>query len=424
MKFDCTTRQVVFATITSVLILAGIARLGITDFAYVPSEITPMIRTETASVRNEIEPRVTERVNSTVVPAATMKTPTSTAPTPSRAPIRAGASTPTPIRVIVKTQNRAWIFYRGAPIYVRADAFAPLALSSFPRPTGDNGRGLDWFPTTRQSRAVVDRFVPELTAMKIRWVVVLQGMHDWDLITNDYLIERLHAAGIMTVMRIDRQVGPMDWPRLGWIVARYRERGVRYFQIYNEPNVDEEWGTGDPQTPDRFVSFWVQAAEIVAANGGYPGFSPMSAQDDDSDLAYFQASLEELERLGRYDLMNLMWVAVHNYGDIAGGDGKALDGFFRYRAYDAIAKQVLGGTLPIIATEGGLGDAEATAQQIGSMYDYIERRREPQLLAFAPWLIGNSVGGGSDTRWELAAWFTGTLAQVKARSIVDRVKTQ
>lgn len=412
--------QMLFAIVISMFILTGLAYVGMNDFAYVPGQITPIDTTDEELSARMIVPRVTEAVSSTTVATPKLAANPSPSPTFSRAPTHVAGSTPTPIRVAVSTHNRSWVFYRGAPIYVRADSFAPLPLASFPRPLNDNGRGLHWFPTTRQTRAVVDRFVPELTAMNIRWLIVLQGMHDWDLTTNDYLIERLSSAGIMVVMRIDRQVGPMDWARLGWIVARYRERGVRYFQIYNEPNVESEWGIDGAHTPERFVSYWIQAAEVVAANGGYPAFSPMSVQDDAYDLVFFQDALKELKRLRRYDLLNLTWLSVHNYGDL----GQPKDGFFRYRAYDAIVAQELNGLLPIMATEGGLGDADSTAQEIGTMYDFVERRREPQLLAFAPWLIGNSVGGGHDSRWELAAWFTGTLTQVRQRSVVDRVKTQ
>jgi len=336
---------------------------------------------------------------------------------------RAAVKTPTPVRVVVSTQKRSWVYFHGPATYVRGDAFAPLPLAGFPRPASDNGRGLHWFPTTFQTRAVVDRFIPELTALRIRWVVILQGMHDWDMLANDYLIDRLSAEGIVIVMRIDRQVGAMDWRRLGWIVARYRERGVRYFQIFNEPNLIEEWGTGDAPTPEQFVAYWIQAAEVIAANGGFPGFAPMSPQRDDSDLVFFQAALEELKRLKRFDLANQMWVSVHNYGDFDPRNPSS-DGFFRYRRYDVITRDTFGGSLPIIITEGGLADAEKTAHAIAPMYRFIQNEREPYLLAFAPWLIGNAVGGGHDPRWEGAAWFTGTLNQLTTRPVVRMAQSQ
>lgn len=425
--------ELVLAIVVSILIFIGMSFIGLRDVPSNSDTIAPLIPTSDRSMplqegigsgyaANLVQPiTFTPTAERNGVDASATRWVASPPTTATVLPTRANAKTPTPVRVVIGTQKRSWVYYRGPATYVRADAFAPLSLSSLPRPAQDNGRGLHWFPTTYQTRAVVDRFIPELVAMNIRWLVILQGMNDWGMLANEYLIERLNAAGIMIVMRIDRQVGPMDWNRLGWIVARYRERGVRYFQIFNEPNAKDEWNGEGPYTPERFVAYWIQAAEIVAANGGLPGFAPMSPQPDDSDLIFFQSALTELKRLGRFDLVNLMWLSVHNYGDF---DPRfpTDDGFFRYRSYDAMTKQVLGGSLPIVITEGGLGDGEQMADLIAPMYQFISSKREPYLLAFAPWLIGNAVGGGHDPRWETAAWFTGTLSQVLPRNVVEQAK--
>ncbi len=78
----------------------------------------------------------------------------------------------------------------------------------------------------------------------------------------------------------------------------------------------------------------------------------------------------------------------------------------------------------MIITEGGLGNADQMTDAIASMYRFVANQREPYLLAFAPWLIGNAVGGGHDPRWESAAWFTGTLSQVQERNVVTQAKAQ
>lgn len=424
-------KQLWFALGVTALILIMVSAMGVQGFPDRVSDTTgtivPLVSPRLSPVANLPTPSsISQSASGSSKPAggAPVIVPTVTS-IPVATGTRPNVKAPTPVRVVVSTQKRSWVYFHGPATYVRGDAFAPLPLASFPRPQNDNGRGLHWFPTTFQTRAVIDRFIPELTALQIRWIVILQGMHDWDMIANDYLIDRLaeRAERILIVMRIDRQVGAMDWQRLGWIVARYRERGVRYFQIFNEPNLIEEWGTRESPTPEQFVAHWVQAAEVIAANGGFPGFAPMSPQPDDSDLAFFQAALEELKRLKRFDLVNQMWVSVHNYGDFDSRNFSN-DGFFRYRSYDALVKKVFGGSLPMIITEGGLADAEQTANVIAPMYRFVQNEREPNLLAFAPWLIGNAVGGGHDPRWEGAAWFTGTLSQVKPRSVVEQAKGQ
>ncbi len=413
--------EFILATVVSMLILVGLLLIGLKSVPNASGDIEPLF-----PVREQVQTGTQPAgMGATGTPASRVISATATLSQTTlitRTAIRPSIGTPTPIRVTVGTQRRAWVFYHGPATYVRADAFAPLPLSSFPRPTHDNGRGLHWFPTTHQSRAVVNRFVPELVAMKIRWLVVLQGMNDWDLIANDYLIDRLNAEGIIVVMRIDRPIGKMDSARLGWIVARYRERGVRYFQIFNEPNADDEWSADTAHTPGQFVSYWTAAAEVVAANGGLPGFAPMSPQPDDSDLLFFKAALEEMKTKGRFDLVNQMWVSVHNYGDFDPRNSTD-DGFFHYRSYDGVVKKVFGESIPLLVTEGGTGDADQMVNVIAPMYRFVANGREPYLLAFAPWLIGNAVGGGHDPRWEPAAWFKGTHAEVKPSAIFDRVKS-
>lgn len=408
--------EVAVALLVSIFLLAGLALIGVRGEPGNSGVIAPLY--SDADGRNENAPTQATPIPTTRAGSAVdiLDTPAPLAtPTPVRTPMRV-ASTPTPISVVVSSTKREFVYYRGPATYVRTDAFAPLALASLPRPLNDNGRGLHWFPTTYQSHAVVDRFVPELTALRMRWVVVLQGMNDWDLVANDYLVDRLQAAGIVPVLRIVMQVGEPDYRRLGWLVARYRERGVRYFQLFNEPNEAQEWTAAPPHTPERFASFWLQAAQVTAANGGLPGLAPLSPHADVSDLAFFTAALSALKEADNYGVLNQTWVAVHNYG------GLAASGFWRYRQYDAAVKNVFGGSLPIIVTEGGLETAVATAQVIAPMYGFVEREREPYLLAFAPWLIGNGVSGGHDSRWEPAAWFTGTLDRVQPSAVIEQVK--
>lgn len=418
--------QLLFAIAITIPILIGISLIGMKGNSAPSDAIAPLVSSSDIPRPNlsSVAPPSagTSIRNAAVSPTIEAATATATPlVTPKRSLGRANGKTPTPVRVAVSTQKRSWVYYRGPATLVRADAFAPLPLTSFPRPANDNGRGLHWFPTTYQTRAVVDRFIPELSALRIRWLVILQGMNDWDLIANDYLVQQLVAEGIVPIMRIDRQVGPMDWQRLGWVVARYRERGVRYFQIYNEPNADDEWGTEAPHSPERFIAYWIQAAEVVAANGGLPGLAPVSPQKDHSDLVFFQGALAELKRLRRFDLANLMWVSVHNYGDFDRANPTD-DGFFRYKSYAAIVQQVFGGSLPVIVTEGGTSNAEEMANVIAPMYRFLASEREPYFLAFAPWLIGNAIGGGRDARWESAAWFTGTLSQIVPRPVVEQAR--
>lgn len=273
-----------------------------------------------------------------------------------------------------------------------------LALSRFPQAPGNNGQCIHWFPTTQQSEKVVDTFTPILTQMGMKWTLILQDPNAPQ--SNDYLLQKLRAAGIMPIVRIAIPVGPTDPESLGQTVAHLRSLGVRYFQIYNEPNSDGEWSV-PMRSPESAAQYWAGAAQMVLMNGGLPGLSPLVP--DGNDLDYFRRMLEELKRMGRYDLMHAMWIAVHNYGTMNA------DGFFRYRQYQEIVREVLGHTVPVLGTEGGLGSAEQTAQIINAQFDFMRTQRDAYLFAYCPWLIGNRIGGGKDETWESQAWCVGSL---------------
>lgn len=290
-----------------------------------------------------------------------------------------------------------------------------LDLKAFPRPAGDNGRGLHWFPTTSQTKAVVDTFVPELVAMCIKWLTFVQGLEDYELNANDYLVRSLLKLGIMPVMRVEARIGAMDMLRFRRVVEHYRALGVRYIQIYNEPNLKDEWHDGKVATPEQFTSLWLEAAEIVITANGFAGLAALSPSGDPStgsgqavsDYDYLRATLEALSHTRRYDVLQRTWLAVHNYSggrpsDFVGDEA----GYGRYRRYAAISRVMLGTVLPMIGTEGGPqpADAQTQARWIAEAYQSL-RAREPYWFAYSPWLIGNAVGGGKDARWERAAWF-------------------
>lgn len=121
----------------------------------------------------------------------------------------------------------------------------PLPVDAYPRPLENNGWGMHWIPTVKQEPAVVDRFVGEMVRMHIKWVVFLNdGTNIGD---NDYLVDRLVANGIMPVMRLYRSNVTVYEGDIGALVRHYRAKGVYYYQLYNEPNVNEENNQGRRQ---------------------------------------------------------------------------------------------------------------------------------------------------------------------------------
>ena len=290
-----------------------------------------------------------------------------------------------------------------------------MSLGAYPHPDGDNGRGMHWVPTTKQDNATVDRFVAEAKRMGVKWVTLLNN--GANLGDNDYLVSKLVDAGIEPVMRL---YSPTLEPLQGDIegmVRHYAAMGVRYFQPFNEPNLNCENPDGKVSV-DRYLDAWIPAARAIVKAGGLPGFGSMSPGGDFDDQQFLVAALDGLKARGQTGLLDRAWLSMHNYTwnhPIEDrGDG---DGFFKFRAYNAIVQRALGRDLPIVGTEGGtfVGEQEdpkmaavtpgMAADWTKTAFRYMRDQREPWMFASSVWTIADLAGGGADPRFEQQALF-------------------
>jgi hypothetical protein len=297
-----------------------------------------------------------------------------------------------------------------------ANPNAPLPLSAYPRPDGDNGRGMHWIPTTDQSPSAIDRFVAEARRMGVKWVTLLNnGANVGD---NDYLVKKLVGAGIEPIMRLWT---PTLQPIAGDVeamVRHYVAEGVHYFQPYNEPNLNSEQPDGKVSV-DRYVDNWIPAAQAIVRGGGLPGFGSMAPGGDMDDQQFLTQALDALKQRGRLNLLDKAWLSMHNYTHNHPIQEPYTDGFFKFRNYHKILSDALGRDLPIIGTEGGTfvgeqedpsmpaADAGTVAQWATQAYAYMRDRREPWNFAYSFWTIANDAGGGSDPRFNAEALFKG-----------------
>ncbi|MFQ5399753.1 MAG: hypothetical protein ACE5E7_09170 [Anaerolineae bacterium] len=317
--------------------------------------------------------------------------PTNTPVTPTSTPTNTPTATPL-------------VFPTATPVIKPIDQYSyseVIPYQAFPTPPGDNGWGMHWIPTMSQDPGVVDRFVGELVRMHIKWVVFLND--GADIGRNDYLVDRLVAAGIMPVMRLYRSaLLPYDG-NITAMVTHYRARGVYYYQLYNEPNVNLENNTGFAN-PNQYAVAWAAAARQVISGGGLPGigaFSPGGAYDH---YDFLDRTLRALAYNDDLHLLNHAWLAVHNYHGTRPLDDP--EGFLLFRKYDEIIRSHLGRSLPIIGTEGGSYslDRNLETELISAQYRYM-RNAEPYFLAFSYWLLANQAGGGWDITWEWQTLF-------------------
>jgi hypothetical protein len=278
-----------------------------------------------------------------------------------------------------------------------ADALSmlqPMDLADYPRPPADNGHGIHWIPTVEQTPAVVDKFVDEAVSMGMKWVVFLN--EGTDAAKNDYLVKKLTQAGIEPIMRVYTPGLTPITGNLKEMVKHFGKLGVRYFQLYNEPNLMVETGGQYPNV-EKYLDLWAPAARQVIEGGGLPGFGALSPQGEMDDRLFLQEALTSLKQRGLDYLLNRGWLSMHNYTGPRPLNDE--DGFMRFKQYNRIIEQALNRALPIIGTEGGTHITEhvSEAQQVDMVtnaYRYM-RNREPYNFAYTYWIIAN----GHDSAW-------------------------
>jgi len=168
-------------------------------------------------------------------------------------------------------------------------------LASFPRPEGDNGRGIHFVLDSRQP--FVEHYAPYLKRMKIKWATVYGGDEAQCIRVAKYLKDNF---GIFSNMRVyasgERPKTPDFWEKFAQLSVK---NGVPpYIQIFNEP----EDGREGFDSPEHFASLWGQRAEAVVRGGGFPGLQVLSEE--------LLASVSGVSK----EVKNKMYFSLHNYG--------------------------------------------------------------------------------------------------------------
>ncbi len=251
--------------------------------------------------------------------------------------------------------------------------------------------------------------------------------------------------------------------------------GVHYFELYNEPNVSGEaggWRAGESISPERLADNWLLAAEAVVRAGGLPGTPALAPGGNYEDTAFLGAFLRRIVARGQKEILTKSGIALHNYflnhpldypeepvnlqsvplsaqeiaqrglseaevrsinaaransrrprsqggyyrGSTIQQDSNA---FRKFEAYEAIVRQEVGFTMPILSTEGGaipgtqedpryprVTDDDVARWTVGA-FRYMLKEAPAYYFVFTPWLLANLAGGGSDYNWENATWFKG-----------------
>jgi hypothetical protein len=199
--------------------------------------------------------------------------------------------------------------------------------------------------TWGQPRADIDREIALLRAAGVRWIranVNWAGLepdgkgvvNDWLLAEYDYAIDRAHAAGIQVLMPIADGVpywasadpakhvdgeGNRQWEAtyrpthasdygdlVRFVVEHFSARGVRTYQIWNEPNHPRFWPSG----PDAREYVPVLRAGYEAVKAADPGATVLLGGLSKSDFYY----LEDVYRAGGGPYFDAVAVHPYTYG--------------------------------------------------------------------------------------------------------------
>jgi hypothetical protein len=155
--------------------------------------------------------------------------------------------------------------------------------------------------------------------MNIKWVKLLNdgaAARDYD-----HTIDELVSRGMMPILRIYQQCNePYDLEDLDALVRHYVDKGVYYYDLYNEPNQSNEPGgwcqpDGIPQ-PEYLAEIWADAARTIYLAGGYPGLPSFFAPDQklpDWRESFFYRFFNALREQGTEDTLYFSWASIHNY---------------------------------------------------------------------------------------------------------------
>lgn len=188
---------------------------------------------------------------------------------------------------------------------------------------------LDEYQWSRNPRGIHNKAAPQRMSIP-RLVAARYGWCKMVSIGGEYTddIEPMLTNGVTPIIRVFRHnwgAGiPDDEMRKAW--RGYIERGVKWFELYNEPNLGNEWPGVIADSNNRegiikpLMDNWLTWAESFIDQGLYPAFPALSEATGDGyehSIRWLRAMFSYLADAQRDRFLrvanNGMWVATHPY---------------------------------------------------------------------------------------------------------------
>jgi hypothetical protein len=274
-------------------------------------------------------------------------------------------------------------------------------LREWPRPERDNGLGIHFLPNQYYDDKELDYGINRMNDMGLRWALVLYG----DEKQLEKSARKFKAAGIMVVWR--KMLRAYE-PYYGWErdINLLRSLGMPpYMQIYNEPELAEEWD-GRPISPTLYFDNFVQASRDIYNAGGYVGVQFINP-------GWLVDALNALKARKGEAIFGRMFFIPHPYGlNHPPEYEEDLNSVLSFLHFADIFQREIGFVPPMIAGEGGWKYKAGDDRRFPSIDDARHRdyhlavfnwfrtgklsngRNLPDyLLAFCPWLLFGSDAG-------------------------------
>jgi hypothetical protein len=251
-----------------------------------------------------------------------------------------------------------------------------MRVDQFPRPRDDTSIGFHYVgDTSHYDRESLRYWLGELKELGASWLVLPSTL---DNPVPEFFLRELIAAHVEPVIRVDVwPIQPIDRSRLMSVCHAYAECGAYYLYVYSEPNLATQWRIEDWTAPglvERFAGMLFPAIETIDQAGLFPLISPLAPGGHYWDLTFLSTLLGLLTRDKRNSLRERLGLCIHNYAGnrpLTWGKGgperwplvRPYDcpsgsqdhrGFYLFEWYDAIAREHLGQSLPMICGETGL----------------------------------------------------------------------
>ena len=344
---------------------------------------------------------------STSIPTSTPTPGNTPTPTPTPHPTRTSTPTPTETATLTPTLEPTLPTTTETPEptptpwqMVLRDDLPPMALPDWPRPAGDNGRGMHFLASQYYTPEEVDRQIARLKEMNVKWALVIYG--DENML--NIAAPRFRDAGIMVVWRRMLRANDRyyDWGR---DIAILNDYGLPpYMQIYNEPSLPVEWDDDTDSTIENFMRSFLHAAQEVYNAGGYVGLQ--FVRED-----WLVGALDGLKQHGGERVFERMFFVPHPYGlNHPPEYDKDVNAVLGFLPYAAVFEREIGFVPPMIAGEGGWAigsDHDATYPKVTeemhrdwyvALFSMFQTGVMPNgdplpdyFFAFCPWLLSDFI---------------------------------